>query len=56
MQNEVLKHYRLGQCDDKKVSREWLQAAYRARLFLCQLAIAEAKEKKQTKNKMPMPE
>lgn len=27
MQNEVWKHYRNGQCDDKCPSREWIKAA-----------------------------
>ena len=27
IQNRVWKYYRLGQCDDKKPSKEWLDAA-----------------------------
>jgi hypothetical protein len=34
---EVIKHYRRGQCDDKRPSREWALAATRARLAVAEV-------------------
>lgn len=30
LQDEVYKHYRSGQCDDKRPSKEWFKAAHDA--------------------------
>lgn len=34
---DVIRHYRRGQCDDKRPSREWALAATRARLAVAEL-------------------
>jgi hypothetical protein len=40
IQKRIWKHYRLGQCDDKRVSKEYIKAAFEAKRFIRQKELA----------------